>query len=185
VLAPIRQDLGAFLNTQNRFEEGRTFSYEAIAGYRACSNKIGEACALDNVAYAEAQLGEHGVARQAFEAALQIWAHLQMPDRQAGTNERLGTLFFVIGHYDEAFYNFQQSLKAANRAGIEQPYPGPAEKCAYIARMREEGRKAALGGGVTGGVGGDEERGGISATSYTQPVQQRKPDRKSKACAIM
>lgn len=25
---------GAFLNTQNRFEEARAFSYEAIAGYR-------------------------------------------------------------------------------------------------------------------------------------------------------
>ena len=34
VLAPIRQDLGAFLNTQNRFEESRAFTYEALAGYR-------------------------------------------------------------------------------------------------------------------------------------------------------
>ena len=38
--------------------------------YRDGGNKIGEACALDNAAFAEAQLGEHGVAKQAFEQAL-------------------------------------------------------------------------------------------------------------------
>jgi len=183
VLAPIRQDLGAFLNTQNRFEEARAFSYEAIAGYRDGGNKIGEACALDNAAFAEAQLGEHGVAKQAFEQALAIWAHLKMPDRQAGTNERLGTLFFILGHYDEAFYNFQQALKAAARAGLEMPFPGPAEKCAYIARMREEGRRAAMGENRAE----SEDGGSISATTFKNAAVKKvnKKSKESKACAIM
>ena len=54
-------------------------------------------------------------------------------DQNDGVGNHLNGMNFE-GHYDEAFYNFQQSLKAAARAGLEMPFPGPAEKCAYIAR---------------------------------------------------
>ena len=48
-----------------------------------------------------------------------IWAHLKMPDRQAGTNERLGTLFFILGHYDEA--RTKQTNKTKNQKKTNPP----------------------------------------------------------------
>jgi tetratricopeptide (TPR) repeat protein len=138
LLAPIHLDLGASLNLLGRFEESSYHSKLAVVGFREVENDFGEAKALDNHGFAEAQLGHTAVALESFEGALHILATLQIyPSFEASANERLGTLFYTMGEHDEAFYHFQQSLKCATIAGIEMPHPGPAEKCAYISRMQD------------------------------------------------
>jgi tetratricopeptide (TPR) repeat protein len=106
----VANDRGLIALHQHRYEDGKTHFTQAIDGYRATGNRLGEAVTLANLSRAYLGMGEVVRAVEIAQSALAIHAQLGRPMRRASAHYALGIALSRANRHVEALQQFSEAL---------------------------------------------------------------------------
>ncbi|MEU7278059.1 BTAD domain-containing putative transcriptional regulator [Streptomyces sp. NPDC045431] len=103
-------DRGIIAVYQGRYDDGERYLLDAVDGFRADANTVGEASALCNLSRVHAAVGRLDSAIELAEQGIAIYERIGLPLRLANGRYALGVALTQAGRIDEATHQLSEAL---------------------------------------------------------------------------